>query len=321
MAVAARRLPENVPGDFFVDEICIDCETCREVAPLTFADTAARRSSRLPPAGDPAARPARAHGARRVPDGLDRHRAPARRVGRPPPLSRSPSMPTSTTAATPRRRRSARRATCSAAAGGQRPRRLAAGGRAAAAGDRARWAACAGCSSPTATTWPITRGFRRALSAATRILHEGDVGPGTADVERRPRGRERSISPGDGLTIIPVPGHTRGSAALLYRSRILFTGDHLWAAKTADGSTRVARRLLVLVARAASAPWSACSTSGSSGCCPATAAASARRRRRDARRGGAGAARGCRRPTAASAAGRRGTPAAPSSVSTKSRAT
>jgi glyoxylase-like metal-dependent hydrolase (beta-lactamase superfamily II) len=28
--------------------------------------------------------------------------------------------------------------------------------------------------------------------------------------------------------IIPVPGHTAGSMALLYKNRFLFTGDHLW---------------------------------------------------------------------------------------------
>ncbi len=30
------------------------------------------------------------------------------------------------------------------------------------------------------------------------------------------------------FTIIPVPGHTAGSMALLYREQFLFTGDHLW---------------------------------------------------------------------------------------------
>lgn len=30
------------------------------------------------------------------------------------------------------------------------------------------------------------------------------------------------------FTIIPVPGHTAGSMCLLYRDRFLFTGDHLW---------------------------------------------------------------------------------------------
>src|SRR5687767_5790572 len=37
MARLEDRVPEDVPGDFFVDESCIDCETCRFVAPETFA--------------------------------------------------------------------------------------------------------------------------------------------------------------------------------------------------------------------------------------------------------------------------------------------
>jgi glyoxylase-like metal-dependent hydrolase (beta-lactamase superfamily II)/ferredoxin len=38
MANAALRLPENVPGDFFVDSTCIDCDACRQIAPRTFAE-------------------------------------------------------------------------------------------------------------------------------------------------------------------------------------------------------------------------------------------------------------------------------------------
>ena len=38
MANVALRLPENVPGDFFVDSTCIDCDACRQIAPLTFAE-------------------------------------------------------------------------------------------------------------------------------------------------------------------------------------------------------------------------------------------------------------------------------------------
>jgi glyoxylase-like metal-dependent hydrolase (beta-lactamase superfamily II)/ferredoxin len=30
------------------------------------------------------------------------------------------------------------------------------------------------------------------------------------------------------FTVIPTPGHTRGHCVLLYRDRFLFTGDHLW---------------------------------------------------------------------------------------------
>jgi len=38
MANVALRLPENVPGDFFVDSTCIDCDACRQIAPETFAE-------------------------------------------------------------------------------------------------------------------------------------------------------------------------------------------------------------------------------------------------------------------------------------------
>ncbi|MCA1594002.1 MAG: MBL fold metallo-hydrolase [Acidobacteria bacterium] len=38
MADPSRRLPENIAGDFFVDETCIDCDACRQIAPDTFRD-------------------------------------------------------------------------------------------------------------------------------------------------------------------------------------------------------------------------------------------------------------------------------------------
>src|SRR3712207_691033 len=38
MANPAKRLPENVEGDFFVDSSCIDCDACRQIAPETFRD-------------------------------------------------------------------------------------------------------------------------------------------------------------------------------------------------------------------------------------------------------------------------------------------
>jgi glyoxylase-like metal-dependent hydrolase (beta-lactamase superfamily II)/ferredoxin len=39
MARELLRLPENVPGAFFVDSTCIDCDTCRQLAPATFGET------------------------------------------------------------------------------------------------------------------------------------------------------------------------------------------------------------------------------------------------------------------------------------------
>jgi glyoxylase-like metal-dependent hydrolase (beta-lactamase superfamily II)/ferredoxin len=38
MASLQQRLPENVPGDFFVDSTCIDCDTCSQLAPTIFRD-------------------------------------------------------------------------------------------------------------------------------------------------------------------------------------------------------------------------------------------------------------------------------------------
>src|SRR5262249_34865153 len=38
MANPKKRLPENVPGDFFVDSTCIDCDPCRQFAPQVFAE-------------------------------------------------------------------------------------------------------------------------------------------------------------------------------------------------------------------------------------------------------------------------------------------
>jgi ferredoxin len=36
MADAANKYPENVPGKYYVDNQCIDCDLCRETAPDNF---------------------------------------------------------------------------------------------------------------------------------------------------------------------------------------------------------------------------------------------------------------------------------------------
>lgn len=38
MANPNKRVPENAPGDFFVDSTCIDCDTCRQIAPQVFGE-------------------------------------------------------------------------------------------------------------------------------------------------------------------------------------------------------------------------------------------------------------------------------------------
>lgn len=59
-----------------------------------------------------------------------------------------------------------------------------------------------------------------------RILHRDEINSGTASVEMQLEGLEPVQLEPD-LLIIPVPGHTRGHTVLLYQDRFLFTGDHL----------------------------------------------------------------------------------------------
>ena len=37
MAERNRKVPENVPGPFYVDDTCIDCDMCRSTAPQFFS--------------------------------------------------------------------------------------------------------------------------------------------------------------------------------------------------------------------------------------------------------------------------------------------
>jgi glyoxylase-like metal-dependent hydrolase (beta-lactamase superfamily II)/ferredoxin len=61
---------------------------------------------------------------------------------------------------------------------------------------------------------------------ASRVLHAADVHRGTSSMEFQPSGLD-PIDLGDGILMIPTPGHTRGHAVFLYREKFLFTGDHL----------------------------------------------------------------------------------------------
>lgn len=64
----------------------------------------------------------------------------------------------------------------------------------------------------------------------TRILHQDDISAGTQDVELPIEGTEPYTLAPD-LLIIPVPGHSKGHTVLLHKNQFLFTGDHLaWSA-------------------------------------------------------------------------------------------
>ncbi|MDJ1176384.1 MBL fold metallo-hydrolase [Roseofilum capinflatum] len=59
-----------------------------------------------------------------------------------------------------------------------------------------------------------------------RLLHEDDITDDTQGIEQPLTGTE-PIELAPHLLIIPVPGHTKGHTVLLYRHQFLFSGDHV----------------------------------------------------------------------------------------------
>jgi glyoxylase-like metal-dependent hydrolase (beta-lactamase superfamily II)/ferredoxin len=59
-----------------------------------------------------------------------------------------------------------------------------------------------------------------------RILHRDDITADTRDVEIQLAGSE-PIQLAPDLLMIPVPGHSKGHTVLLYKNKFLFAGDHL----------------------------------------------------------------------------------------------
>jgi glyoxylase-like metal-dependent hydrolase (beta-lactamase superfamily II)/ferredoxin len=83
---------------------------------------------------------------------------------------------------------------------------------------------------------------------AKRMIHRADV-EAVPDAEWIIEGAD-SIPVMPQFQIIPVPGHTAGSMALLYKNRFLFTGDHLWwdsAQKRLSAPSQLVWRKHVLV--------------------------------------------------------------------------
>jgi glyoxylase-like metal-dependent hydrolase (beta-lactamase superfamily II)/ferredoxin len=236
VATAARRLPENAPGAFFVDDTCIDCAKCREVAPRTFAYARRGASYVREQPVDPSAR----------------HRA----------LMALVACPTASIGAVPRPDARAAAAsfpesvapgvfdcgyTAEASFGASSYLLVRPAGNVLVDSPRAAGPLLHRLRAMGGARWLfLTHGDDVAdharLAAAlgcARILHEGDLGPGTREVERVLRG-EDPVPLADGLTLVPVPGHTRGSVALLADETYLFTGDHLWGSE--DGGRLEASR-------------------------------------------------------------------------------
>jgi len=219
-----RRVAENAPGDLFVDDACIACDTCRRLAPATFgggeddtafvarqpASPAERRRAAMALVACPVAaigsrsKDGLAAAARAFPDEiapgvLDCGYAAESSFGAASWLVLRPEgnvLVDSPRFAAPLAARIR-------ALGGIRSMFLTHRDDVA---DHARWAEAFGCE---------------------RVLHARDVTRSTAGVERVLEGDE-PVPLAEGVAAIPVPGHTAGSTALLVDETYLFTGDHLW---------------------------------------------------------------------------------------------
>jgi len=241
MARVADRLPENAPGDLYVDAQCIDCDTCRELAPAVFAraDRGLSYVARQPSGGGERLRALQALVS-----------CPVAAIGlqdaaSSPPLGEASRVPRLEKADV---RAAARSLPVEIADGIYACGWASADSYGAQAYLIRRPAGNVLVDSPRAAR-PLLGRLEELGGIATmflshrddvadhavfarrfgcrRILHADDASAGTRDVETLLRGRDPIRLDAD-LVAIPVPGHTRGSTALLYRDEFLFTGDHLW---------------------------------------------------------------------------------------------
>ena len=264
MANRAEALKENVPGSFFVDSTCIDCDTCRQLAPATFGETGEFSFVQLQPRdrGESRARPARIGG---LPHRLDRDadRPRCRGPSRDFPLalargvlycgfnSRKSFGGNSYFVRASRRQLADRFATLCGAPG------------AAVCGARA---ASATSSSRIATMWPMRRSMRRALgrSGSSTGWNCPRSPMPSALSKARCRSSWRPVS-----WPFRRPGHTRGHCALLYRDEFLFSGDHVWWSRN-RGRLNASRDVCWYSWKEQVESVALLERIPSNGCCPAT---------------------------------------------------
>ena len=235
MATPAKRRPENVPGDLFVDTTCIDCDTCRWMAPGVFEAVGDMSAVARQPAGEAEWRAA---------------------------LQALVSCPTASIGTEAKHGMEAVLASF--------PIPIPEAGDDADAGERAAAdvfhsgyhdEASFGAASylvvrPEGNVLvdaprfakPLVRRLEELGGVRTlflthrddvgdherfrehfgceRVLHAGDATGKLRHVEHVVE-EYRPVALAEDLLVVPTPGHTRGSACLLYRDTFLFSGDHV----------------------------------------------------------------------------------------------
>ena len=230
MARPALRLPPNVPGDLYVDSTCIDCDTCRQLVPGVYArsdDLGASYVAHQPASPEERERALMALVACPTASIGTLVKADTAAAARRFPLEMAPDV-----------------FFCGYTAEEtfgawawllRRP-----DGNVLVDAPRAATALMDRIDALGGVRWMfLTHGDDVGSHAAyrvrfrcERVLHRGDLTADTQDVERVLEGAE-PLALADDLLVIPVPGHTAGSAALLWHERDLFSGDHMWG--TDDG--------------------------------------------------------------------------------------
>jgi O-6-methylguanine DNA methyltransferase len=225
VARTADRLHENQPGDYFVDSSCIDCDTCRQIAPETYVRLWSAGQSivfRQPETHEQRLRAAMALVA-----------CPTASIGTLSKADIGLAVSAFPEPIAPDVYYCGYAAESSFGASSYllvRP-----GGNVLVDSPRAAGPLLDGLAALGGVRTMILthrddvadhEAIHRAFGCE-RVIHEGDVDAGTATAERKLRGREPVRLDAE-LTVIPVPGHTRGSVALLYRDDYLFSGDHVW---------------------------------------------------------------------------------------------
>ena len=218
MADPALRLPNNVPGDFFVDSTCIDCDACRIFAPATFSDERDQSFVFHQPANDdellaaqkallscPTSSIGSSQSARAAIDSLPEWIDDD--------VYRCGYAAESSFGAISYFLRDREILIDSPRFSGPLVKRLGNVRRLLLThqddiADHAKFRERFGCE---------------------RVLHSDDARGRV--FETMPRGSD-PVDLGDDVLMIPTPGHTRGHAVFLYREKFLFTGDHLaWSPK------------------------------------------------------------------------------------------
>lgn len=222
VASLKQRLPENVPGEFFVDSTCIDCDTCRQLAPEVFGETGEFSYVASQPGDQHAIRNA-LRALLACPAGSIGTVGPnqALEVRKDFPLELEPGL-----------------YYC-----GFNSSKSFGGNSYFLRHPDGNWL----IDSPRHVNWLVRRfeemgGIRHIFLThrddvadaaryaahfhATRIIHRRELAaqPGAERVIEA----DSPIELSPGFAMIPTFGHTQGHCCLLHASRLLFTGDHLW---------------------------------------------------------------------------------------------